>query len=73
MLKMRVKMFKVNNSFIKNQCYLIHKNNIGILIDPAWDYNLINDFSTGISKALTNWSFSILKLSRLGAILNGIS
>lgn len=39
-----VKMFKVANFFIKNQCYLIYKDQIGILIDPAWDYDLIDDF-----------------------------
>ncbi|TPN89314.1 MBL fold metallo-hydrolase [Aquimarina algicola] len=39
-----VKMFKVENSFFKNQCYLIYNNRTGILIDPAWDYDLINGF-----------------------------
>lgn len=29
---------------IINQCYLIYKGNTGILIDPAWDYFLINNF-----------------------------
>ena len=41
---MVVKTFRVCNFFIKNQCYLIYENNIGILIDPAWNYKLINDF-----------------------------
>ena len=44
MTKAIVKMFKVSNDFMINQCYLIYKNNIGILIDPAWDYDLLNDF-----------------------------
>lgn len=39
-----IKVFKVSNSFIKNQCYLIYQNNVGVLIDPAWEYDLINDF-----------------------------
>lgn len=39
-----IKMFKVDNLFIKNQCYLIYKNGVGILVDPAWNYDLINDF-----------------------------
>ena len=42
--KMKVKKFHVSGSDIKNQCYVCHKNNTGILIDPAWDYNLINDY-----------------------------
>ncbi len=29
---------------MKNQCYLVHKNGQGVLIDPAWDYKLINSF-----------------------------
>ncbi len=37
-------MFTVANSFLKNQCYLVYKDGVGILIDPAWDYDLINDF-----------------------------
>jgi hydroxyacylglutathione hydrolase len=41
---MNVKTFFITYSFIKNQCYLIYENNIGILIDPAWDYDLINNF-----------------------------
>ena len=44
MAEIQIKMFKVSNSFIKNQCYLIYKNEVGILIDPAWDYDLINKF-----------------------------
>lgn len=39
-----VKLFNVTNSIIKNQCYLIYNNEIGVLIDPAWEYSLINDF-----------------------------
>ncbi|WP_136667791.1 MBL fold metallo-hydrolase [Flavobacterium sp. H122] len=41
---MEVKTFRVSNFSIINQCYLIYKNDIGILVDPAWDYNLINNF-----------------------------
>lgn len=44
MLKTRIKMFKVANSFIRNQCYIIYKGKEGVLIDPAWEYDLINDF-----------------------------
>ncbi|KAA1244369.1 MBL fold metallo-hydrolase [Aquimarina sp. RZ0] len=48
---MNVKVFKVENLYIKNQCYLIHNDGIGVLIDPAWDYSLINDYiiSNGIN------------------------
>lgn len=42
--KASIKMFKVDNLVIKNQCYLIYKNDVGILVDPAWNYDLINDF-----------------------------
>lgn len=41
---MEVKLFRVSNENIKNQCYLIYEGNYGILVDPAWDYELINDF-----------------------------
>ncbi|RAJ27259.1 MBL fold metallo-hydrolase [Pedobacter cryoconitis] len=41
---MEVKLFRVANENIKNQCYLIYEGNSGILVDPAWDYELINDF-----------------------------
>lgn len=41
---MKVKTFYVSNLFIKNQCYLIYENNAGILVDPAWDFNTINQF-----------------------------
>ncbi|MCW3465903.1 MBL fold metallo-hydrolase [Chitinophaga nivalis] len=41
---MKIKTFQVSYFVIKNQCYLIYKNGMGILIDPAWDYELINDF-----------------------------
>ncbi|MEO6175338.1 MAG: MBL fold metallo-hydrolase [Flavobacterium circumlabens] len=40
----KIKIFKTSNFSIINQCYLIYKNNIGILVDPSWDYNLINTF-----------------------------
>ncbi|MBB5638973.1 glyoxylase-like metal-dependent hydrolase (beta-lactamase superfamily II) [Pedobacter cryoconitis] len=41
---MEVKLFRVSNRLIKNQCYLIYEGNSGILVDPAWDYELINNF-----------------------------
>ncbi|ASZ12604.1 MBL fold metallo-hydrolase [Chitinophaga pendula] len=41
---MEVKMFEVSGSNIRNQCYLIYQQRKGILVDPAWDYHLINDF-----------------------------
>lgn len=41
---MKVKTFCVANSYIINQCYLIYNNEEGILIDPAWDFSLIDDF-----------------------------
>ncbi|MCW3465914.1 MBL fold metallo-hydrolase [Chitinophaga nivalis] len=41
---MTVKTFHTSRFFIKNQCYLIHENNTGILIDPAWNYKLINRY-----------------------------
>ncbi len=37
-------MFKVERFFLKNQCYLIYNDSKGILIDPAWEYDFINDF-----------------------------
>ena len=41
---MNIITFKVSNSFIKNQCYLIYQNGEGVLVDPAWNYKLINDY-----------------------------
>lgn len=41
---MEIKTFRVSCAAIMNQCYLIYKDNKGILIDPAWDYKLISDF-----------------------------
>lgn len=41
---MKVEVFLVSGQGIKNQCYLIHDNHSGILIDPAWDYELISSF-----------------------------
>lgn len=41
---MQVKVFKVSNGKIKNRCYLIYRGRNGLLIDPAWDYELINRF-----------------------------
>ena len=41
---MEVKLFRVSHDFIINQCYLVYENNRGFLIDPAWDYALINDY-----------------------------
>lgn len=41
---MEIKTFKVSGQQIKNQCYLAFQHNMGVLIDPAWDYHLINDF-----------------------------
>ncbi|QNK64691.1 MBL fold metallo-hydrolase [Pedobacter sp. PAMC26386] len=41
---MEVKVFLVSNGKMKNQCYLIYDHQMGILIDPAWDYELINNF-----------------------------
>jgi len=43
-MQMEVKIFNVSFLFVRNQCYLIHKNNEGILIDPAWNYRLIRTF-----------------------------
>lgn len=41
---MEVKVFFVSEEKMKNQCYLIYDQQTGILIDPAWDYELINNF-----------------------------
>ncbi len=41
---MNIKVFKVSFQILHNQCYLFYKNGKGILIDPAWDYQLIQDF-----------------------------
>ncbi|WP_281988833.1 MBL fold metallo-hydrolase [Aquimarina aggregata] len=43
-MKAIVKTFKVENSFIKNQCYLVYNQEQGILVDPAWEYDTIADF-----------------------------
>ena len=41
---MEVKLFRVSDGKMKNQCYLIHEGETGVLVDPAWDYELINGF-----------------------------
>lgn len=41
---MEVKLFRVAEGKMKNQCYLIHEGKTGVLVDPAWDYEVINDF-----------------------------
>ncbi|MEL7145179.1 MAG: MBL fold metallo-hydrolase [Bacteroidota bacterium] len=41
---MQVKSFKVSQGTIKNICYLIYQDRQGVLIDPAWDYDLIDQF-----------------------------
>lgn len=41
---MKVEVFRVSNDVMKNQCYLIHHQGTGILIDPAWDYELIDGY-----------------------------
>ena len=41
---MTIKIFHVSNDRFENQCYLIYHNNTGILIDPAWNYTLIDNF-----------------------------
>lgn len=43
-MKTLVKVFKTKKSYIKNQCYLIYNDRIGVLIDPAWEYDSINEF-----------------------------
>ncbi|MET3022375.1 MBL fold metallo-hydrolase [Flavobacterium hydatis] len=39
-----VQLFEVTNGVFNNQCYLIHNQYEGILIDPAWNYELINSY-----------------------------
>lgn len=39
-----VQLFEVTNGVFKNQCYLVHNQYEGILIDPAWDYEGINSY-----------------------------
>ncbi|KIO77390.1 hypothetical protein TH53_09685 [Pedobacter lusitanus] len=39
-----MKLFRVSEEQMKNQCYLIYDQQSGILVDPAWDYELINNF-----------------------------
>jgi hydroxyacylglutathione hydrolase len=39
-----VQLFEVTNGVFNNQCYLIHNQYEGVLIDPAWDYELINSY-----------------------------
>jgi glyoxylase-like metal-dependent hydrolase (beta-lactamase superfamily II) len=43
-ITMKIECFKVTNGFINNQCYLIHKNGKGVLVDPAWDFMQIHNF-----------------------------
>ena len=40
----KVKVFYVTHEVFKNQCYLIHKNKLGVLVDPAWNFDLINNY-----------------------------
>lgn len=39
---MEVEVFKTSFSIFKNQCYLAHNQGKGVLIDPSWDFNKIN-------------------------------
>jgi hydroxyacylglutathione hydrolase len=41
---MKVHIFKVSSFFIKNLCYVVFKNNKAVLVDPAWNFSLINQF-----------------------------
>jgi len=41
---MKIKIFNTSFLNFKNQCYLVYDNFIGILIDPSWNYSLINNF-----------------------------
>lgn len=41
---MKVTTFKVSSYFIENQCYLVEKNKECILIDPAWNFDLIKNY-----------------------------
>jgi len=43
---MEIKLFKTSKGILKNQCYLVHNNEECILIDPAWDFNVFNNFIT---------------------------
>ena len=38
---MTIKLFDVSSFFIRNQCYLIEKEGECLLIDPAWEYEVI--------------------------------
>lgn len=39
-----VKLFNVTGPVLKNQCYLVHHNKQGLLIDPAWDAAQIHNY-----------------------------
>jgi len=41
---MDIKLFQVSSFIFKNQSYLVHQNEVGLLIDPAWDFKLIDNF-----------------------------
>ena len=41
---MDIEVFRTSFSFLKNQCYLVHKDGKGVLIDPSWDFRLIDNF-----------------------------
>jgi hydroxyacylglutathione hydrolase len=41
---MEIKLFITSYMAIRNQCYLIYKNGNGILVDPSWNYELIDDY-----------------------------
>lgn len=43
---MVVEVFKTSSSFIKNQCYLVHDKGKGVLVDPAWDFEKIDQYIT---------------------------
>lgn len=44
---MEVKLFKTARPPIINQCYLVEQEGAGVLIDPAWDYGLIDSYIIG--------------------------
>lgn len=41
---MTVKLFHTTASYFKNQCYLIHQDQQAILVDPSWNYDLLNQY-----------------------------
>jgi hydroxyacylglutathione hydrolase len=43
---MHVEVFRTSFTFLKNQCYVVYKSGQGVLVDPAWEFDVIDLFLT---------------------------